>query len=106
MQYSYVLRFGFSGDGAINDVLSLMMDQARISTRQRSGMWTLSVSDHYSCIKFRRKTDRDDFMEVFETKKEEFFAAYGLDLVSPNTSPSPDKCAESSLMCASVRRKR
>ena len=106
MRYSYALRIEYIDNAAVNGILSLMMDQARISTRQRSGMWTLDVSSRYSCINFRRKTDRDDFLEVFEAENEEFLKRHGLVLVSPNSSPSPDKCAASSLMPVSVRRKR
>lgn len=106
MKYSYALRIEYISRIATNELSSLMMDQARISTRQRFGMWKLDVSSHYSCINFRRKTDRDDFLEVFETENEEFLTRHGLVLVSANTSPSPNKCAASSLMPVSVRPKR
>ncbi|UYW29486.1 hypothetical protein OKC48_13580 [Methylorubrum extorquens] len=92
-------------DGAHDEVVSLMIEQARISSRRRSDMWMFTAFAGQACVKFQRKSDRDDFLEIFESRIEGFLARHDLVFISNNSFPKLAKCATSSLLSVNASQK-
>ena len=88
MRYFYVVETNGVGDAAIDEVVVLMSQQARISTRRRSERWELRVHGTSVSIKFLHKYDRDDFLTAFDPANKEFLARHSLICVGAQAYPT------------------
>lgn len=88
MRYFYVVETNGVGDAAIDEVVVLMSQQARISTRRRSERWELKVHGTSVSIKFLHKYDRDDFLTAFDPANKEFLARHSLICVGAQAYPT------------------
>ncbi|MGA4551123.1 hypothetical protein [Methylorubrum aminovorans] len=70
------------------EIIRLMLRQARLSMPQDYGRWEMKVDDCNVRIRFAYKADCDKFLKVFEKKLNDLFQSFSLVLLEDFECPS------------------
>lgn len=106
MYHVYSLNTMNIADTALDEIVQLMVQQARISSRRRPDRWKLEVHNDNVCIRFLHKYDCNDFLSVFETECDDFLGRHDLMFSAVYRSAKAYDRAERDLLPIRARQRR
>jgi hypothetical protein len=77
MRHSYCIDIRKQDDAVLDELVVLVMKQARISTRRRTSEWEMRLDWLRLRVSFERKGHYDDFVDAFEEENVEFLSQNG-----------------------------
>ncbi|MHB2207964.1 hypothetical protein [Methylobacterium sp. CM6257] len=74
----------------LDELVVLVMKQARISTRRRTSEWEMRLDWLRLRVRFERKGYYDDFVDAFEEENVEFLSRNGFIADEPEIKPKAE----------------
>ena len=89
MRHSYYIDIMKKDDAVLDELLVLVMRQARISSRRRTLEWDMRLDQSHLRVRFYLKGNYDDFVDAFAKKNWDFLERNGFIDAETVSGPPP-----------------